>query len=111
MDIDLTQITITQVFTLLAILAITDFVTAIVASFVPPNTFSSAVITDFLVTHVAKIIFPIFALAVIGHGIPALDVPAIGPAFALALTGLTAYAVATIGSLAQSLNEAKIKRQ
>lgn len=103
-NIDLNNITLLQLFGLLAITAAVDVGTAIALALIRGQ-FSGGVIAVWLQSHVLLRVFPIFALAVIGHGIPAFDIPAIGPAFALALAGLTAYIVETIASLQDSFKD------
>jgi hypothetical protein len=66
------------------------------------NTFTSAYALDFLRTHILKIGTPILGLAVVGHGIPALAIPAIPPAGAAAAAALTVYALTTIVSIKDS---------
>lgn len=105
MDIDLTALTITQVFTLTAVVAVLDVLSAMALAVVQGK-FSLGAVAVWLQSHVLKRVFPILALAVIGHGIPAADVPAIGPAFALALAGLTAYVLETVASIRDSFADA-----
>lgn len=102
---DLTNLTLTQVFGLLGIIAAFDVATAIVASIVQGK-FSLGAVAIWLQSHTLKRAFPIFALAVIGHGIPALDVPPIGPAYLVALAGLGAYILETVASIKASLDDA-----
>jgi hypothetical protein len=45
---------------------------------------------------------PILLLAALGNGVPAFDIPAIPPAFALSVAGLAAYVLETIASLRDS---------
>jgi hypothetical protein len=66
------------------------------------GTFTSAYALDFLRTHILKIGTPILGLAVVGHGIPALSIPAIPPAGAAAAAALTVYALTTIVSIKDS---------
>jgi hypothetical protein len=66
------------------------------------NTFTSAYALDFLRTHILKIGTPILGLAVVGHGIAALSIPAIPPAGAAAAAALTVYALTTIVSIKDS---------
>ena len=101
MDIDLTALTLYQVFGLLALLALLD-VAGSIALAVVKGTFSLGAVAIWLQSHVLRRAFPIFGLAVIGHGVPTFDIPAIAPAFALALAGLAAYALETIASLRDS---------
>jgi hypothetical protein len=102
---DLANLTLTQVFGLLAVTAAFDVLTAIVASIVQ-GVFSLGAVAIWLQSHVLKRAFPIFALAVLGHGIPVLDVPPIGPAYVVALAGLGAYVMETVASIRGSLDSA-----
>lgn len=102
---DLTNLTLVQVFGLLGLIALCDVATAIVAS-ITQGKFSLGAVAVWLQSHTLKRAFPIFALAVIGHGIPALDVPPIGPAYLVALAGLGAYILETVASIRDSLGDA-----
>lgn len=102
---DLTNLTLVQVFALLAIIATFDVATAIVAAIVQGK-FSLGAVAIWIQSHTLKRAFPIFALAVIGHGIPALEVPPIGPAYLVALAALGAYVLETIASIRASLDDA-----
>ena len=102
---DLTNLTLQQVFALLGLIAAFDVATAIVAAIIQ-NKFSLGAVAIWLQSHTLKRAFPIFALAVIGHGIPVLDVPPIGPAYLIALAGLGAYILETVASIRASLDDA-----
>ena len=69
------------------------------------GTFSGEYVTGFLTSHVAKVWFPIFGLALVGHGVPAFDVPAIPEANLGVAAALAAYGVATLASLKGSLGD------
>lgn len=102
---DLSNLTLVQVFALLGLVAAFDVLTAIVAAIVQGK-FSLGAVAVWLQSHVLKRAFPIFALATLGHGIPALDVPPIGPAYIVALAGLGAYILETVASIRASLDDA-----
>lgn len=102
MDIDLSALTLEQVFGLLVVITAFDVVGSILAAIVQGK-FNAAFVALWVQSHVLKRQFPIFALAVIGHGIPQLGVPAIEPAYLAALAGLAAYVVETIKSLMDSV--------
>lgn len=102
---DLANLTLVQVFALLAVIAAFDVLTAIAAA-VSQGVFSLGAVAVWLQSHVLRRAFPIFALAVIGHGIPVLDVPATGPAYLVALAGLGAYVLETIASIRASFADA-----
>lgn len=95
---DLTGLSLVSFFGLLLLVAAIDTGTAIVVALIR-NTFSSAAVLEYLRTHVLLRIFPIFALAIVGHGIPALGVPAISVAWLAAAASLVGYIVETVGSL------------
>lgn len=101
MDLDLTNLTLVQASIVLAIVTALDVASAYVLAVVHGN-FSLASVALWLQSHTLRRVFPIFALAVVGHGIPALDVPAIGPFWGLALAGLAAYALETVKSIQDS---------
>jgi len=105
---DLNSLTLVQVFGLLALVAAFD-VLGSMALAVVQGKFSLGAVAIWLQSHVLRRSFPIFALAVIGHGISAGGteiVPAIPPAFALALAGLAAYVLETVASLRDSFADA-----
>lgn len=101
MSIDLTALTLWQVFGLLTLVAFLD-VAGSTALAAVKGTFSLGAVAIWIQSHVLRRVFPIFGLAVLGHGIPQLDVPAIDIAFGLALTALAAYVLETIASLRDS---------
>jgi hypothetical protein len=100
MDIDLTALTLTQAFALLAIVALLD-VGGSIAMAITAGTFELAAVGHWIQSHVLVRVFPIFALAVLGHGVDPY-VPAIVPAWGLAIVALTAYVLETVGSLTAS---------
>jgi len=101
MDLDLTALTLWQVFGLLTLVALLD-VAGSMALAVVKHTFSLGAVAIWVQSHVLRRVFPIFGLAVLGHGVPELSVPAIDIAFGLALVALTAYVLETIASLRDS---------
>ncbi len=101
MDIDLTALTLRQVFGLLTLVALLDVGGSMVLAVVG-HTFSLGAVAVWVQSHVLRRVFPIFGLAVLGRGIPDLGVPAIDTASGLALVALTAYVVETIASLRNS---------
>ena len=105
---DLNNFTLVQVFSTLAIIAAFDVLAAIVLSVVQGK-FSLGAVAIWLQSHVLRRAFPIFALAVFGHGLSAGGtefVPAIPAAFALALAGLAAYILETVASIRDSIDDA-----
>ena len=101
MSLDFTDLALTSVVATLLLFGALDTVGSVLIAVVS-KTFSGAYLLGFLESHVQKVWFPIFALALAGTGIPALNIPPI-PAASLAATGaLAAYAVTTLASLQQS---------
>jgi hypothetical protein len=101
MEIDLTGLTLWQVFGFLTLVALIDIAGSIALALVK-GTFNLGSIAVWIQSHVLRRVFPIFGLAVIGHGIPQLNIPAIDIAFGMALAALAAYALETIASLRDS---------
>ena len=105
---DLNNLTLVQVFSTLALVAAFDVLGSIALA-VMQGKFSLGAVAVWLQSHVLRRTFPIFALAVVGHGITVgadVFVPAIPPAFALALAGLAAYILETVASLRDSFADA-----
>jgi hypothetical protein len=101
---DFTNLPLTALFTYLILIAAIDVGFNIIMAIVHGN-FSGSYVADFLRTHILLRVFIIGALGILGHGVPALGVPAI-PAVSLAATGgLAAYVVETVASLVQALHE------
>lgn len=101
---DLSNLSIESIVGLLVLLGAVDVAGSIAIALASGN-FSGTYVTEFLVTHVAKVWFPIFGLALVGHGIAALNIPLIPLANGAALAALAAYAVATIASLKASFDD------
>jgi len=101
MNLDFSTLTLPEIFGLLFLIALVDVAGSIALAIVG-RTFDLGAVAIWLQSHVLKRAFPIFALAVLGNGIPTLNIPAIAPAFAMALAGLAAYALETIASLRTS---------
>jgi len=98
---DLTHLTLAQVIGGALFLAALDTVSTVLLAIANRN-FSSQYVTDFLTSHVLKIVAPIALLATAGHGLPAFGVPEVPEAFAASVAALSAYGVKTIGSLYSS---------
>lgn len=105
MDIDLSAITLQQLIGLTVLVTVIDVLGGIALAAVH-GTFSLGYVAVWLQSHVVPRVFPILALGIVGHGIPALDVPPIPFAFGLAIAGLTAYVLETIASLRDSFRDA-----
>lgn len=104
MELDLSGITIVGLATLLIIAGAIDVVGSQLIALSAGN-WSSAYALNFIVSHVAKVWFPILALAVIGNGIEALGVPKIELATLAATGSLALYVLVTIASLKQSFDD------
>jgi len=104
MNIDLTAITLVQAFGLLAIVALLD-VGAAYALSVSHGDFDLGAVGVWIQSHVLKRVFPIFSLAVLGHGVAQLNIPAIEPAWALGIVALTAYVLETVASIQRSFSD------
>lgn len=96
-SVDLTRLTVTEVATLAAVLAVIDTLAAIVLA-IGKGTFSLAYVGVWLTSHVAMRIFPIYALAILGAGLAGIT-PAIPALFILAVAGLAAYLGETVKSI------------
>jgi hypothetical protein len=104
MNVDFTALTVWQVFGLAALLALLD-TGGSMALAVVKGTFSLGSVAVWVQSHVLRRVFPIVALAILGHGIGTAAswiVPPIDTAFDLALVALAAYALETIASLRDS---------
>jgi hypothetical protein len=84
-----------------------DTIVAYVVAFTNGN-FTSAYALDYLRTHIIKIGTPILGLAIVGHGVEALSIPAIPPAGAAAAASLAVYALTTIVSIKDSFADKAI---
>lgn len=102
MDIPiLSHLTLQQFFGLLALITAVDTVGSMIAAGAK-GTFSLAYVAVWVESHVLRRVFAIFSLGLVGHGIDALSIPAIEPAWWLGIAGLGAYVAETIKSLAES---------
>lgn len=95
---DLTGLSLTAIVSLTIIVGLIDTGWAWLTA-LGQHVFNPAYAANFLYSH-GRAWFAIGALAVIGHGVPSLGVPAIGAATDAAVIGLAAYVVVTIKSLA-----------
>lgn len=104
---DFTNLPLLGVISTFLFFATLDTIVAVVVSTVNDN-FQSAYVLDYLRTHILKIGTPILGLAIVGHGIPALSIPAIPPAGAAAAASLAVYALTTIVSIKESFADKAI---
>jgi len=104
MDINLSAITLQQAFALLTVITLIDVAGAYLLAVIHGN-FSLGVVALWLQSHTIRRVFPIFALAVLGHGAPQIGLPEIPAAWAMAVVGLTAYVVETVASIAASFKD------
>lgn len=100
----LSQLTPLGVLTTTALITFIDVIVAIALSVIN-RTFSLAYVAEWLVSHSAKRVTPIYALLVFGVGIPALEIPAIPALFALSVAGVVGYAGETVKSIQNSFSE------
>lgn len=98
MEFDLSHLTIIQVMTLTAIITLIDVVGAMILA-ATKGEFSLAYVGQWLTSHTVKRVFPIFALAWLGHGVPQIDIPAIPALFGMGVAGLAGYLGETIKSV------------
>lgn len=101
---DLTNLPLMTLVTWLVLIAAIDVGFNIVLSVVHGN-FSAIYVADFLRTHILMRVFVIGALGTVGHGIPALGVPAIAAASLAASAGLAAYLAETTASLVEAIHD------
>lgn len=101
---DLTHLTLLQAGTVLVVTTLVDVISAYVLAVIHGN-FSPGVVALWLQSHTLRRVFPIFGLAALGHGIPSLGVPEIGPLWALAIAGLGGYIVETATSVYASFRD------
>lgn len=101
MDLDLSALTLAQVFGLLALVAAIDVLGSIALAIVGGK-FDLGAVAIWIQSHVLRRVFPIFGLAMVGNGIPQLDIPSIPFAAGLAIAALAAYVLETIASLRDS---------
>lgn len=101
---DLSALNLQAIVGLLLVLGAVDTVGSALIALGAGN-FSGAYITEFLVSHVGKVWFPIIALGAIGAGVPLLGIPAIPAANLAAIASLGAYLIATVASLKASFDD------
>lgn len=107
MDIDLTALALPQFLGLLLLVAGIDTAFSVVLAIANGN-FDGEYLLDFLRTHILAKVAPIFALALIGSGVPALGIPAIPPAWGFALISGGLYVANTVASIKGSLDDKAI---
>lgn len=95
---DFTNLDITAVVATLLLFAAIDTGVSILVAIAAKN-FNGEYVVNFLTSHILKVAVPILGLAVVGHGVAALGIPAIPAASLAATAALAAYAVATLASL------------
>jgi hypothetical protein len=97
-----THLSITAFAILTALIAAADVVTAVLAA-VRTNSFTLALIAQYLTSHVLQRLFPIIGQAVLGHGFATAGMPPI-PFFAVtAAASLVAYFLETVHSIQSSV--------
>ena len=98
---DLTNLPVTSIVALALIVAALDVLISSALAVIK-NAFDVALMMTYLRTHVLARVFPILALALVGHGVDQLGVPAIPAASLAAGASLALYAIETLGSLRDS---------
>lgn len=105
---DFANLPLESVFALLVLFALFDIATAVAIALVAGN-FEGQHLLDFMRTHVLARVFPIFAFAVIGHGLVLISLPPI-PAAGLAATGLLGlYGIEVLLSIKSSFGDRSIE--
>jgi hypothetical protein len=102
---DLTALGLAEFLGLLLLISAFDVIAAYVASIVQ-GVFSLGAVAIYIQSHVLKRVFPIFAMAVLGQGIPQFGVPEIPVASLAAVAFLGTYALETIASIRGSFTDA-----
>lgn len=108
MEIDLgplSTLTPLGVLTTTALITFVDVIAAIVLSVIQGK-FSLGYVGEWLISHSAKRVTPIYALLAFGVGVPALEIPAVPALFALAVAGVVAYAGETVKSIQTNFADA-----
>jgi hypothetical protein len=98
---DLANLPLEAVVSTLLFFAVIDTLVAYGVALMNGN-FQAAYALDFLRTHVLKVGAPILALAVIGHGVPAVGIPAMPPVSVMATGLLGIYILTVIASVRDS---------
>jgi hypothetical protein len=104
MNIDINDITLAQGALLLCLVTAID-VLGSMAIAAMQGKFSLAYVAIWIQSHTLRRVFPIFGLAVLGHGLSSGEtafLPAIPVFWAMAVAGLAAYLLETVKSLQNS---------
>ena len=101
---DFLNLALPQFLGFLLLITAIDVVAAVVIAFTK-GTFSTDYLMTYIRSHVLARVFPIFAMEVIGKGIPQFGLPAIGAAADFAAVSLGLYVVETIGSIKGSIDD------
>lgn len=102
---DLTALGLGEFLGLLLLVAAFDVIAAWVAA-ITQGVFSLGAVAIYIQSHVLKRVFPIFAMAVLGHGIPQLGIPELPIASIAAVAFLGTYVLETIASIRGSFTDA-----
>lgn len=100
----LSTLTPLGVLTVTALITVIDVVTAYILAFTQGK-FNLGFAAEWLISHTAKRVTPIYALLAFGVGLPALDIPAIPALFALAVAGVIGYAAETVASIQANFSD------
>jgi hypothetical protein len=98
-------LTLAQAIVTLLAIAVLDFGFAIIAA-ASTHTLSLAILDQWVITHIVKRVFPLFGLAVLGHGIAVIDLQPIGFVNLAFIAAAGTYALTTLGSIVSSIQEA-----
>ena len=98
-DIGVLNLSLKAVFAYLVIVALADTVGNVLLSFKNGN-FDPSYVADFVRTHIVLRVFAIGFLAILGNGVPFLEMPTIPIVLDGAQVALGAYLVETVASLA-----------
>jgi hypothetical protein len=98
LDIGVLNLSLKAIFAYCVLLALGDTFFNVLLSFKNGN-FSAIYVADFIRTHIVLRVFAIGFLAILGNGVPVLEMPAIPIVTDTATLALGAYLIETIASL------------
>lgn len=107
LDLNFADLSLTGLFTYLLLLTFVDVGVNVLLS-VKNGNFSGIYVADFIRTHILLRVFAIGSLGVLGHGVPAFDVPAIPIVSVAATVALAAYAIETVASLKEAATKGTV---
>jgi hypothetical protein len=106
------EIPILSDLTLLGVITFTLLITAVdvIGAYLlaaSQGKFDLSYVAGWLTSHTLKRVFPIYALAALGAGIPAAGIPEIPPLFIAATAGVAAYLGETVASIIANFKDAR----